>query len=188
MSPVSHQTIKLSSGKHSSPGEGACVMELASMLAGEPFGDHPASVCPVIGSLLRAYNDSVDDAMRQDLYQYAGRVVGSRAGAEVQRIRAEHVAAWSSELLLARLSRFLPDAIARWICRMRTPPLDSVGTHAVRLIPKHTARVHAAVLALVDELLAIGDREPEARGRAGGAPSAPAAGRHAGTPSLEITA
>ena len=62
MSPVTHQTIKLGKGKHSSPEEGACVMELASMLASEPFSDHPASVCPVIASFLRAYNDSVDDA------------------------------------------------------------------------------------------------------------------------------
>ena len=52
---VSYQTIKLSTGKHSSPEAGACVMELASMLAGEPFSDHPESVCPVIGSFLRAY-------------------------------------------------------------------------------------------------------------------------------------
>ncbi|MBV9806078.1 MAG: hypothetical protein JO286_02790, partial [Solirubrobacterales bacterium] len=54
MSPVSYQTIKLSKGKHTSPEDGACVMELASMLSGEPFTDHPASVCPVIGSFLRS--------------------------------------------------------------------------------------------------------------------------------------
>ena len=42
MSPVSYQTIKFSKGKHAYPEEGACVMELASMLAGEPFTDHPA--------------------------------------------------------------------------------------------------------------------------------------------------
>jgi hypothetical protein len=35
MSVPNHQTIKLSKGKHTSPEEGACVMELASMLAGE---------------------------------------------------------------------------------------------------------------------------------------------------------
>ena len=29
-----------------------CVMELASMLAGERFGDRPVSVCPVIGAFL----------------------------------------------------------------------------------------------------------------------------------------
>src|ERR1700756_2774838 len=88
MSPVSYQTIKLSKGKHTSPEDGACVMELASMLAGEQFSDHPASVCPVIGSFLRAYNDSVDDNRRQDLYAYAARVVGTRTTAEGQRLRA----------------------------------------------------------------------------------------------------
>jgi hypothetical protein len=44
--PVSHQTIRLSKGKHASAEQGACVMELASMLGGEPFNDHPGSVCP----------------------------------------------------------------------------------------------------------------------------------------------
>src|SRR3989440_2379430 len=98
MSPVSYQTIKLSKGKHSSPEDGACVMELASMLAGEPFSDHPASVCPVVGSFLRAYNDSVDDERRQDLYAYAAQVVGSRASVSVQRERAERLAEWAVEV------------------------------------------------------------------------------------------
>jgi hypothetical protein len=78
MSEPSHQTIQLSRGRHASPDAGACVMELASMLAGEPFSDHPRSVCPVIATVLRAYNDSVDDARRQDLYYFASAVVGSR--------------------------------------------------------------------------------------------------------------
>ena len=34
----SHQTVRLARGKHSSPRDGVCVMELASMLAGEQFG------------------------------------------------------------------------------------------------------------------------------------------------------
>src|SRR5215469_18878832 len=94
MSPVNYQTIKLSKGKHTSPEDGACVMELASMLAGEPFSDHPVSVCPVIGSLLRAYNDSIDSERRQDLYAYAARVVGSRASGRVQSARAARVKEW----------------------------------------------------------------------------------------------
>ena len=39
MTVVRHQTIKLSRGWHDSPDEGACVMELASMPAGEEFSD-----------------------------------------------------------------------------------------------------------------------------------------------------
>src|SRR2546421_4590903 len=98
MSPVSYQTIKLSKGKHSSPEDGACVMELASMLAGEPFTDHPASVCPVIGSFLRSYNDSIDERRRQSLYDYASKVVGSRSSRRAQEARAERLTEWADEM------------------------------------------------------------------------------------------
>jgi hypothetical protein len=49
---ASYQTVRLSAGRHRSPDDGACVMELASMLAGEPFSDRPATVCPVIAGFL----------------------------------------------------------------------------------------------------------------------------------------
>ena len=73
MSSVSYKTIKLSTGKHASPEDGACVMELASMLAGESFTDHPASVCPVIGSLLRASERAVDHLAVGRSYRRARR-------------------------------------------------------------------------------------------------------------------
>ncbi len=100
MSAVSHQTIKLGKGKHGSPEEGACVMELASMLAGERFTDHPRSVCPAIGSFLRAYNDSIDDRRRQDLYAYAASVVGSHGPVALERARAERLSEWAAALTL----------------------------------------------------------------------------------------
>jgi hypothetical protein len=81
MPVVSHQTIRLSKGRHSSPESGACVMELASMLAGEQFTDHPRSVSRVVGAFLRCYNDMLDDTRRQDLYEYAAKVVGSARAA-----------------------------------------------------------------------------------------------------------
>jgi hypothetical protein len=74
---TSHQTVRLSRGRHSSSRQGACVMELASMLAGEPFSDHPRSVCPLIGAYLRRYNDWLDDDRRQELIELAALVVGS---------------------------------------------------------------------------------------------------------------
>ena len=158
MTPANHQTIKLSPGKHYSPDDGACVMELASMLAGESFNDHPASVCPVIGSLLRAYNDSVGDEARQDLYRYASSVVGTRADADVERRRGEQVAAWTTERRYERLRRFLPAFAARRLCRLRALSLDSIGTLAVRQIPRHTDETHRAMLGLLDQLLAIRPR------------------------------
>jgi hypothetical protein len=156
MSPVSHQTITLSKGKHTSPEEGACVMELASMLSGGPFSDHPQSVCPVIGSFLRAYNDSIDDDRRQDLYAYAAQVVGSRCGIGVQRQRAERVADWALEMQQRRWTRFLPLAQLRTAGLRRPPSAHAVGMFAVRAIPKHTQETHTEALQLLDELLAIG--------------------------------
>jgi hypothetical protein len=154
MSPFSHQTIKLSKGKHASPEDGACVMELASMLADEPFSDHPAAVCPVVGSFLRAYNDSIDDGRRQDLYAYASQVVGSRATLSVQRQRAERLAEWAFEMQ----HRYLPLARLRMANLRRQPSAHAVGTYAVRAIPRHTDETHAEALALLEELLAIGRR------------------------------
>jgi len=74
----SHQTVRLSPGRHESPADGVCVMELASMLAGERFTDHPRSVDPVLAAFLREYNDRTDDRRRQDLYALASTVVGTR--------------------------------------------------------------------------------------------------------------
>jgi hypothetical protein len=163
MSRVSHQTIKLSPGKHYSPDDGACVMELASMLAGEPFNDHPASVCPVLGSLLRSYNDSVDDDARQDLYAYAARIVGTRADADVERRRTERVASWTYERRYRRMRRFLPDFAARRLCQLKTLSLESIGTQAVRQIPRHTDETHGAMLGLIDDLLTIKPRTRASR-------------------------
>src|SRR3954470_8983946 len=83
-----HQTIRLIRGRHSSPERGACVMEVASMLAAEPFSDEPSCVCPVIAEFLRTYNDQVDHVRRQDLYAFAALVVGTREGPVVERQRA----------------------------------------------------------------------------------------------------
>jgi hypothetical protein len=171
MPPVSYQTIKLSKGKHTDPEDGACVMELASMLAGDPFTDHPASVCPVIGSFLRSYNDSIDDDRRQSLYGYASKVVGSRACARTQEARAARLAEWAEEMLRSRPTWFSLRSQLRAIGLMRQPPVDAIGTYAVHSIRKHTDQSHAAALALIDELLAISTDDERASARVTVAPA-----------------
>ena len=118
--------------------------------------DHPASVCPVIGSFLRAYNDSVDDHRRQDLYGYAARVVGSQSGIIVQRDRAERLAAWALEVQHRRWTRLLPLSQLRTVGLRRQRSAQAVGAYAVRAIPRHSRETHIEVLRLLDELLAIG--------------------------------
>jgi hypothetical protein len=132
-------------------------MELASMLAGEPFSDHPISVCPVIGSFLRAYNDAIDDDRRQDLYVYAARAVGTRRSISIQRARAARLTQWAAEMQRRHwTSRYLPGRRLNMAGLCRQPSAHAAGTHAVRAIPRHTDRTHAEALELLEELLAMG--------------------------------
>src|SRR5436190_662565 len=81
---ATHQTIRLIRGRHSTPERGACVIEVASMLAAEPFTDEPQCVCPVIAEFLRTYNDSIDNERRQDLLALAPLVVDTRDGPKTE--------------------------------------------------------------------------------------------------------
>lgn len=159
MAPPTHQTVKLSKGRHKSPREGACVMELASMLAGEPFSDHPASVCPVIGAFLRRYNDTVGDKRRQALYRYAALVVGTHASEDVRRARLHRVHTWTLELRRRRRPSWFPE---RW----RTLGLPEVrdtellADRAAHEVMRRGEHVHAEVLSVLDELIAIGAGPP----------------------------
>jgi hypothetical protein len=162
MSPVSHQTIKLSKGKHSSPETGACVMELASMLAGESFTDHPQSVCPAIAGFLRSYNDSIDDRRRQALYPYAAKAVGSRSTPAIERERARRLLSWASQMQRARgWSRFMfPNRLGPAVLQAQLDP-ETAGAHAAKSIRKHTDETHASALRLIDQLLELGPRTAE---------------------------
>jgi hypothetical protein len=151
---ASHQTVRLSPGKHRSPDHGACVMELASMLAGGPFTDHPRCACPIIGAFLRSYNDWVDDRRRQDLYAYAAKVVGSRASAGVQSARAQRLIDWAGDLEHRRLKRVWFGA-QRWTNLPGPDPAD-VATRVVCAIARQKDHPHQEVLVILDELLAMG--------------------------------
>jgi hypothetical protein len=85
----SGQRIRLAPGRHDSVGEGACVVELASILAAEPFSDSPRCVDPVIASYLRAWNDRVAYSDRQRLAPYAARIIDSRLPGDAKRRRRD---------------------------------------------------------------------------------------------------
>lgn len=163
MPEASYQTIRLSKGKHSSPDDGACVIELASMLAGEPFSDHPRSVSPPIAAFLRGYNDLLDGERRQDLYPYAAKVVGTAASPEVEDARTRHLLSWGDELRgqgspLRRLTRPRFCHSRRRKTGQANP--DQAAAYALHSIAKLSNNRHAAALALVDELVVLG-RPPD---------------------------
>jgi hypothetical protein len=145
MPAPSHQTVRLARGRHASQHAGVCVMELASMLAHEPFSDRARSISPTIGAFLRTYNDGLDDDRRQDLYPVAAAVVGSAARRAVERERVNQCLAFAREHggglpgRRAALGLAAPGAAGAWAARTA---LD--------------AGVHDEALALVDELIALG--------------------------------
>jgi hypothetical protein len=53
-------------------------MELASVLAGERWSDHPSSTHPLLGQLARQVNDHTSDVERQQLTVLSPSVVGRR--------------------------------------------------------------------------------------------------------------
>lgn len=157
MSGRTHQTTRLSAGKHRSPTQGACVMELASLLSGERFTDAPPSVCPVIRDFLRSFNDRIDDERRQELYACAAAVIGSRSTPLVERerlrlcVEAAHGVRWS----WASLPTF-PAFPLRRHAAFRAGWALATGRDA--------GTTHA--LALVNDLLCAGREAPPAEDRA----------------------
>jgi hypothetical protein len=67
---------QLSRGKHRNPRKGACFMEMASYLGGEPWSDHPACTHPLLAALARLVNDHTSDAGRGRLVELVPSVVG----------------------------------------------------------------------------------------------------------------
>jgi hypothetical protein len=156
MPELLHQTTRLSGGRHNTPDDGMCVAELASVLAGEPFTDHPESVSRIIGAFVRTYNDRVDAIRRQDLLPYAALIVGTRADAATERRRAARCVAWAAEALDVRIPAY------RW--RMRrlaagqpggSPAFCELAARwAAWHVPLRDDASHRAVLRLLDDLVA----------------------------------
>lgn len=123
------------------------------MLAGERFSDRPGSVCPVIGAILRAYNDNTADEPRQELYRYAAEVVGTRAGFELRHRRATVALTWARARYEART--------LRWRRVPRPPDADwspeLVAEYVILSLGRRSRlEAHTALLGLIDQLIALG--------------------------------
>jgi hypothetical protein len=69
--------MQLGRGRHPSLGDRGCLMELASMLAGETWSDHPASVHPVLAAVARLVNDRIREQDRARLEQLVPAMIGT---------------------------------------------------------------------------------------------------------------
>lgn len=157
--------IRLTPGKHSSPREGICVVELASVIAKERFSDRPRCVCPVIGAFLRGWNDRAPHAERQRVSPYAARIVGSRDIRRVTRERRDACLEWAgadltrgtAHRLLSRIGMRVRIAV---FCGVRAALRlnEGAGDYASRVASARGDTESA--FELLDTLLAVGGREP----------------------------
>jgi hypothetical protein len=69
-------SIQLYQGDHEPDGE-MCFMEAVAYIAGEPWTDAPACVCPILGAYSRVLNDVLPDGKRQLLKPYIPQVIGT---------------------------------------------------------------------------------------------------------------
>ena len=157
--------VRLAPGRHSSPREGVCVVELASLIAKEEFSDRPACVCPVIAAFLRGWNDRAAHAERQRLGPYAARVVGSRGSQAVTRKRRDIcLESAGAQLSRGRVRRLVSlvgmRARIAIYCGLREAIRlnEGAGDYAARLAVTQGSVERA--FGLADVLLAVGDAPP----------------------------
>jgi hypothetical protein len=104
MTKIDLESVVLKSGAHNSPEEGMCLVEAASLFAGEPFSDSPTCVDPILAQFARSWNDGMlSDAERAKLKKYITRLPGTNKGSALSQKRGwmaldwlirVHTAAW----------------------------------------------------------------------------------------------
>lgn len=141
----------LSRGRHRSAKSGACFMEFASYLAGEPWSDSPHCTDPLLAHLARAVNDLLSDGRRGEIAPDIPRVIGLRGDhrilAPIIAVRAAAaalpVASAGRQFALAGSLIALPDLVppnaAREVRAVARAALDA-APHAERWALEHLRR------------------------------------------------
>lgn len=139
------EQFSLAAGAHATRDHGMCAMEMVAWLAGEPHSDEPLCACPVLGSLVRAVNDTMSEAQRNRyLRPLVPKLIGTRATAAVERVRGLLVVdALVRTLLPMRLRRDGRPDEARLLADL--PPITRLehARTALRAVEHFALRQHA---------------------------------------------
>jgi hypothetical protein len=150
------QIPPLKSGAHEGH-DNFCIMEAVAFVAGEPWSDHPACACPVIGAFLRVWNDGLPDDERDMLLRpLIALLPGTRADAATEHRRSLMAADWlvreqtPAWLQLAGLTkqadllRALPEITDMAQCTSLMPVLTAVQSDAYAALDAAWAAAGAA--------------------------------------------
>jgi hypothetical protein len=163
--PPTYQTVRLSPGRHRSPEEGACALELASMLKGRPFSDRVYCVDPAIMAFVWGYHDHISDDLRQrDLYRVAALILDTRRDDELAARRAEMCRVWALQARsLRRRPVLLRGKYLRVLWRLQFERRERVDLLDCELAGAYAATMaradrpwHAATLRFLEMLVWLG--------------------------------
>jgi hypothetical protein len=133
----------LSRGRHLDPADGGCVMEMASLLAGERWSDAPKCTHPLLAAVARLVNDELEDDKRQRLLPLVPDLVGATgpgSGTAPAIVRA----CARTALTVDPRSRRLRSALVRANDRLTGPPTG----HWRDVVYTYGAATHAVVRAI----------------------------------------
>jgi hypothetical protein len=94
------EIVRLEKGRHRTPQDGVCTMELVAWMAGEKHSDHPKSASPVIAAFIRSFNDALDSAHRQRLAVLAAHMIDTRGSREDEDLRRQILWDWMISVAL----------------------------------------------------------------------------------------
>ncbi len=92
--------VKLARGKHISPSDGLCFLEMVSWFAGEAHSDKPECACPVLGAYAIRLNDGMPDDMRDRLLKPLVPLISGTRDSASELLRAEFLAMWAANRIL----------------------------------------------------------------------------------------
>lgn len=105
-------------GAHLSSDDGACLMELVSLAAGEPWTDHPACTHPLLAHVARRVNDATSDHRRSELADFIPAL--TRANSDSVSVFAR-IAASCTQIALAEEPSILLNILHSVAVRRSTP-------------------------------------------------------------------
>lgn len=148
MTTIRLERLILDAGQHPAGGDCLCLLEACAAFAGEPHGNRPKCVDPVLTELGISFNDHLDDLWRQELVPLIPRMVQT-GGDQLTALRSMATVRWAVSALGSYMFEQLNDRdhsrrAAKSVARIKLDPRSDGWGAAAELLDlgQHNADWH----------------------------------------------